>query len=141
MYSIVLLPLTPAVVVLTSVSCFGSKVSKSFGKTTSGFLISLIFPLPEIFTLIVTASFVFTLLELISDVMVKLPTAPENDAGLPEGNGFTSIVAGLDTNAFRTLSYMSSKLSKMLLIFRWVGILIIASNLPLSIVSFPERCG
>ncbi len=74
--------------------------------------------------------------------MVKLPTAPENDAGLPEGNGFTSIVAGLDTNAFRTLSYMSSKNYQRCCLFSvGVGILIIASNLPLSIVSFPERCG
>ena len=42
------------------------------------------------------------LLELMLEVIVKLPTAPENDAGLPDGNGWTSIVTGGVVNSFFT---------------------------------------
>ena len=35
-------------------------------------------------------------------VIVKLPTAPENEAGLPDGNGLTSIVTGGVVSSFFT---------------------------------------
>ena len=60
----------------------------------------------------VTASSVLTLFELISAVMENVPTAPEKEAGLPEGKGFTSIVTGEVVNTLLTSRYESKQLSK-----------------------------
>ena len=63
---------------------------------------SLTFPFPVSLSFIVTASFALTLSELMEAFMVKLPTAPENEAGLPAGNGFTVTEAGEDVITFLT---------------------------------------
>ena len=102
MYSMLFVPVTPAVVVLMSFSTLGSYTSKSFGKFTSGFFTNFTLPLPVIFNLIVTASSVFTRSELISAFMLKVPTALAKEAGLPEGNDFTSIVTGAEVNVLLT---------------------------------------
>ena len=44
----------------------------------------------------------FRILYQLDVSIVKLPTAPENDAGLPDGNGLTSIVTGGVVNSFFT---------------------------------------
>jgi len=91
-YSITLLPESPSWVKRTLLSIFGSYTSKSSGNFISGLAINFKLPVPEITSFTVIASFVFTSLELIEEVMLNSPTPPEKLAGLPAGNGVTLIV-------------------------------------------------
>ncbi len=80
------------------------------------------------------------IIELMLEVIVKLTTAPENDAGLPDGNGLTSIVTGalsiLSLHLYKTTK--PKKSSNTLLLSAGPGT---RKQYPISegIVIFPER--
>ena len=101
-YSITLLPESPALVSLNLLSTLGSYTSKSSGNFTSGSPINFKLPVPEMTSLIVTASFVFTLVLLMEEEMLNSPTPPEKSAGLSPGKGFTSTVSFGVINVFLT---------------------------------------
>ena len=90
----------------------------------------------------VTASSVLTLFELISAVMENVPTAPEKEAGLPEGKGFDVDSTGEVVN---TLAHIPIRVEEAIEDTTATRLLHTdlhhASNLPLLIVIFPERCG
>ena len=71
-YSIIRVPVTPVVVVLTSTSVFGSYTSKSPGNFKSGSFIYFKFPLPLITILYVKASLAFGVALLIDDLILKM---------------------------------------------------------------------
>ena len=73
---------------------------------------SFIFPVPDRTIFTVTASPVFTFLELMDDVSEKLPTAPPNDAGLLSGKGSTSMLTFGVTTGLRTETYAELPLKK-----------------------------
>ncbi len=98
-----LVPLTPEVVVLKLFVTFGSYGSKPSGQSIAGVLSSFMFPAPEMSSLMVTASLVYTSVCEIDGVSVNLPTPPLNPAGLPLGSAATWIVTPGAVSIFVTL--------------------------------------
>ena len=97
-YSIVFVPDTPDVVLVNELVTFGSYVSKSGGNLSSGFFTIFILPLPEIVTVIVTASLAFNSEALIFDFTEKEPTPPEKLVGLGVGKAATdTLSAGVES--------------------------------------------
>ena len=70
-YSMVLEPLTPALVTSKLLDTLGSYTSKSSGNFTSGVPISFRLPEPAMASFSVTASLVFTSLALMEEVRVN----------------------------------------------------------------------
>ena len=139
-YSIVRVPFSPLSLTFKSLFIVGSYVSKLVGNFTSGFCISLLFPVPEISNFTVIAS-----LALVCSVLIELlsenePTAFEKFNGLPSGSAFTSIVRGLVLSVFLT-SAITSWLPKNVDTFLPDGTVKTVSNFPEGIVILPDLCG
>ena len=75
-YSMVFVPVTPDGVFLKLLTTLGSYSSKSDGKSTLGVFNNFMFPVPEMVTVSVTASLALTEFLLMSELMLKRPTAP-----------------------------------------------------------------
>ena len=101
--SYTMLPSKPFVVSLVLSVTFGSYLSKSFGKVTTGCLMSLRFPLPPTTTRNVTGVPALTLLLRSCEDIEKRPTPPEKSAGFC-GSGSTCIsIAGATMFRFTSI--------------------------------------
>ena len=134
--------MSPSRVNLTWLSTLGSYTSKSSGNLISGLEINFRLPVPDITSLIVIASLVFSSLLLIEEDILNSPTPPEKSAGLPVGSGLTFIaILGVEIFFLISMTLLPPLKKASKGSSDCTGFPIVIWNCAGSIYSFPDCCG